>query len=129
MIPATHLRIDPNLVGRPLELAEGSARASLITTPVMAADDTGLVHGGFVFGLVDYAAMLAVNHPYVVLGAAHTRFVAPVRVGETVTATARRTAHAGRKHEIEVEARVGDRVVLTGTFTTFVLDHPVLQTP
>jgi acyl-coenzyme A thioesterase PaaI-like protein len=48
----------------------------------MAVDDRGLVHGGFVFGLADHAAMLAVNDPNVVLGAASTRFLKPVRVGE-----------------------------------------------
>jgi acyl-coenzyme A thioesterase PaaI-like protein len=44
----------------------------------MAADQRGLVHGGFTFGLADYAAMVAVNDPNVVLGAAEVRFLAPV---------------------------------------------------
>ncbi len=126
MQPATHLGIHHGLCGAPGSLAEGEATASLTTTPDMAADDRGLVHGGFVFGLADHAAMLAVNHPYVVLGAAETRFVAPVRVGEVVEATAKRTAQAGRKHVIAVEAAVGGRVVFTGTFTAFVLDQHVL---
>ena len=47
----------------------------------MAADGRGLVHGGFTFGLADFAAMCAVNDPNVVLGAATCKFLAPVQVG------------------------------------------------
>ena len=93
----------------------------------MAADDRGLVHGGFVFGLADYAAMLSVNDPNVVLGAAETRFLAPVRVGEVVDADAEITATKGRKRVIAVRARVGEREVFSGTFTAFVLDQHVLD--
>lgn len=127
MQPATHLGIDAGLVGAPSALADGEATAELVTTPAMAADDRGLVHGGFVFGLADYAAMLAVNDPNVVLGAAETRFTAPVAVGDVVVATARRTAVDRRKHTVEVVARVGDKAVMKGTFTTFVLDGHVLD--
>ncbi len=127
MTPATHLHIDPDLVGRPVALGDGTATAELVTLPSMAGDDRGLVHGGFVFGLADYAAMLAVNDPNVVLGAAEARFTAPVRVGEVVVATARRTSVDRRKHVVSVEATAGGRVVMTGVFTTFVLDRHVLD--
>ncbi len=123
----THMAIDRRLCGKPLELAEGHASVRLVTVAEMAADARGLVHGGFVFGLADYAAMLAVNDPNVVLGAADCRFIAPVRVGEAVVATAVRNLTKGRKHVIEVICAVGEREVLTGTFTTFVLDNHVLD--
>ena len=61
----------------------------MTTTNAMAADDIGLVHGGFIFGMADYAAMLAVNDPNVVLGAADVKFLKPVSVQETVVAEAR----------------------------------------
>ena len=127
MTPNTHLGIDPRLCGEPITLAPGQATVELDTLPEMAADAHGLVHGGFIFGLADYAAMLAVNDPHVVLGAAETRFTAPVRVGDAVVAVARRNAHEGRKPTLDVEARVGETVVFRGTFTTFVLDHHVLD--
>ncbi|TNE85464.1 MAG: thioesterase [Deltaproteobacteria bacterium] len=127
MTPNTHLGIDPRLCGEPVELRPGFASARFTTLPEMAADSRGLVHGGFVFGLADYAAMLAVNDPHVVLGSAETRFVAPVRVGEVVLATASVRETKGKKRVVEVEARVGDRLVLTGTLTTFVLDRHVLD--
>jgi acyl-coenzyme A thioesterase PaaI-like protein len=123
----THLGVDPALVGSVIELGEGSARCALECTSAMAADDRGLVHGGFVFGLADYAAMCAVNDPNVVLGAAETRFVAPVAVGDRLVATARRGEVSKRKHVVEVSCAVGDREVMTGSFTCFVLEQHVLD--
>ena len=123
----THLGIDRSLCGEPLSIGEGTATVQLVTTRQMAADDRGLVHGGFVFGAADYAAMLAVNDPTVVLGSSDCRFTAPVTVGQTVQITATRTEQKGRKHVIDVTARIGPDVVLTGTLTTFVLDHHVLD--
>jgi len=38
-VPATHLAISPRLVGEPLELGSGTARAALTLSPEMAADD------------------------------------------------------------------------------------------
>jgi len=125
--PATHLAISSRLVGEPLEIEDGTASAKLTTLPEMAADDAGLVHGGFVFGLADYAAMLAVNHPHVVLGTANVRFTAPVRAGEEVVARAAVVRTKGRKRELEVSASVGERVVLEGTLITFVLEEHVLS--
>lgn len=127
MLPNTHLGINASLCGEVVALSEGAAEAALQTTAQMAADARGLVHGGFVFGLADYAAMLAVNDPNVVLGAATTRFTAPVRVGEVVVARAERTAQKGRKHTVSVAAHVGERSVFTGEFVAFVLDKHVLD--
>lgn len=122
----THLGIDRRLCGEPVELGEGRAVARFVATQDMAADAQGLVHGGFVFGLADHAAMLAVNDPNVVLGSAEVRFVAPVAVGDEVVATAVRREQKGKKHVIDVRAAVGEREVLTGTMTAFVLDRHVL---
>jgi acyl-coenzyme A thioesterase PaaI-like protein len=128
-LPKTHLRIDPRWVGSPLDLGEGSASAVLVTTPEMAADERGLVHGGFVFGLADYAAMLAVNDPNVVLGAADTRFLKPVRVGEGLEARARVAETNGRKSKVQVEVLRDGEAVMTGTFTCLTLDRHVLDRP
>lgn len=129
-IPKTHLKVDPRLVGAPLELGEGSASAVLVTTPEMATDERRLIHGGFVFGLADYAAMLAVNDPHVVLGGADTRFLKPVRVGERLEARARIEESDGRRSRVKVEVlRDGniDDIVMTGTFSCFTLDRHVFD--
>ncbi len=122
----THETIDHALCGSPESLGEGTATVSLEPSPAMAADAHGLVHGGFVFGLADHAAMLAVNEPTVVLGAAQLRFIAPVRVGQRIVATATVTEHEGKKHRVEVEVRAGETVVLTGQLTCFVPPTHVL---
>ena len=127
MEPRTHLQADPRLCGRLLELGEGSARVALDTVDSMAVDARGLVHGGFVFGLADYAAMLAVNDPNVVLGAAQTRFLKPIRAGDRVVASAQTLDARGRKHEVRVEATVDSEKVFEGTFTCLVLERHVLE--
>lgn len=99
----------------------------LDTSAEMAADGQGLVHGGFVFGAADYAAMLAVNDPNVVLGAAKTRFLRPLRVGQAVLVRATVAEEKGKKREVQVIAREGENVVFEGTFTCFVLDKHVLE--
>ena len=124
---ATHRRIAPGLCGGVTHREEGAATVLLSTTAEMGADDQGLVHGGFVFGAADYAAMVAVNDPNVVLGAAETRFVAPVRVGDTVVCSARVEVQKGRKHLVQVVCAVDGKTVMEGAFTTFVLDRHVLE--
>ena len=93
----------------------------------MAVDEKGLVHGGFTFGLADYAAMLAVNHPNVVLGASRVRFLAPVKSGDLMLARACVVDRDGKRREVEVSVSVGDREVLAGTMTCFTLDKHVLE--
>lgn len=127
MKPVTHLGASPDVVGEPTHLAAGEAECTLVTTAAMTVDNHGLVHGGFVFGLADYAAMLAVNDPNVVLGAANVRFTAPVAHPTELAATARVVEATGRKRIVEVEVCSGDNGVFTGELTCFVLDHHVLD--
>ena len=125
----THLAIDAGLCGTPREIEPG--RAVVVWSPGIetAADARGLVHGGFVFGLADYAAMLAVNEPHVVLAAAEVRFLAPVRLGEHLTAEASVIESEGRKQRVEVEVRRDDTPVMTGSFQCFVTPRHVLGEP
>lgn len=124
----THDKISEKLVGKPIEVVTGvRAVAELMATEDMVADASGLIHGGFTFGLADYAAMLAVNHPNVVLGSAQTRFTAPVMVGEKMKAEATVAKTEGRKSEVNVEVKVGDQKVFAGTFLCFTLDKHVLN--
>lgn len=93
----------------------------------MTVDSQGLVHGGFIFGAADHAAMLAVNDPNVVLGSADVRFLAPVRTAEVVDFNAEVVAVEGRKHQVTVEGRVGERIVFSGSFSCVVLERHVLD--
>lgn len=127
MEPRTHLAANPALCGEVVQIGEGSALVALDTTGEMVVDSRGLVHGGFVFGLADYAAMLAVNDPNVVLGSAESRFVKPVRHGDRVIARAKTISTNGRRREVRVEATVDQTAVFEGTFTCFILEQHVLE--
>ena len=123
----THQAISREHFGTPVHLEAGSSRVELLTNKTMAVDETGLVHGGYIFGLADYAAMIAVNHPNVVLGAADVKFVKPVRAGETVMAAAAVEAGTGKKQMVAVTVTRNDDVVFSGKFTCFVLESHVLS--
>lgn len=123
----THHGINQALCGEPLEVGDGRSRVRLVCGENMAADASGLIHGGFLFGLADYAAMLAVNHPNVVLGAAETRFLKPSRIGDELIATAREEAPDGKKRKVHVDVHCGDECVFTGMFTCFVPSRHVLD--
>jgi len=123
----THLAISASLVGGVVEITEDGATVRLTATPEMAADARGLVHGGFTFGLADYAAMCAVNDPNVVLGEANVRFLAPVVVGQEMTAHATVTATAGKRRTVEVVVRVAGSEVLKGNLACFILDTHILD--
>ena len=123
----THLKTNSSLVGRVVEIGEGKAVVELETTEVMAVDDQGLVHGGFIFGQADYAAMCAVNDPNVVLGKSSLKFLKPIRYGETVVATATIAQAEGKKSTVQVDVTRGDDVVCQGEFICFTLDKHVLS--
>lgn len=131
----THRSIDRGLCGEPSELAPGRAEVRMTADARMVGDERGLVHGGFVFGLADHAAMLAVNEPTVVLAKAEARFLAPVREGEQLVARARvvsSEAERGRpvvEAEVTVEEGSDPRPVFTGTFRCAVPERHVLDPP
>jgi uncharacterized protein (TIGR00369 family) len=122
----THLTTSKQWVGSPVELSEGKAVVELETLANMAVDDFNLVHGGFIFGLADYAAMLSINHPNVVLGGSSNRFLKPVVAGEKVVAIATLARQEGKKNIVEVVVNRGDEAVFTGEFTCFIPEKHVL---
>ncbi len=124
----THKTIDKELCGKPVKLEDGTSTIEFVTTSRMAVDSTGLVHGGFIFGLADYAAMLAVNHPNVVLGSADVKFTKPVKIGEVVIAEARIVSSKGKKHLVTVGVKRENDIVFQGEFTCFILETHVLDT-
>ncbi len=125
----THLAINRSLCGQLLSIAEGTAIVKISTTSEMVADDHGLVHGGFVFGAADFAAMAAVNDPNVVLGSAEVRFLKPSKAGDCVVLEARVVEAAGKRRLVDVEGvdEAGTKV-FSGVFTCFVLEKHVLET-
>ena len=123
----THLNINTSLCGKVTKLQKNYVEVLLHTTQQMSADEQGLVHGGFVFGAADYAAMSAVNDPYVVLGSSSSKFLAPVKIGDTVLCKATVVSEKGKKKVVKVQAFVNEKLVFEGSFTTFVLEKHVLS--
>ena len=122
----THNKINFSLCGKPLLTEKDFSKVELKTSEQMSVDQTGLVHGGFIFGLADHAAMIAVNRPNVVLGAAEVKFLKPVKAGETVIAEAKVDVKEGKKNSVTVSVSRGEEKVFEGVFTCFVLEKHVL---
>jgi len=123
----THLKLNSELNGKVVELAEGYAKVEQVTSELMVADEQGLVHGGFTFCAADFAAMACVNDPYVVLAKGDTKFLAPIKLGQTVVYEAKMLESEGRKSTIEVIATVEGNAVFKGTFSTVTLDSHILE--
>jgi uncharacterized protein (TIGR00369 family) len=123
----THLKIDQDLSGTPVEVGEGYAVVELKTKENMRADEKNLVHGGFIFSLADYCAMLTVNEPTVVLASAKVDFKKPVVVGDTLRAEGRLLRAEGKKRWVEVKVYRNQDLVFFGEFLCVVPDKHVLD--
>jgi Thioesterase superfamily len=123
----THLKIDQELSGTPVEVGEGYAVVELKTKENMRADEKNLVHGGFIFSLADYCAMLTVNEPNVVLASAKVDFKKPVVVGDTLRAEGRLLRAEGKKRWVEVKVYRNQDLVFLGEFLCVVPDKHVLD--
>lgn len=123
----THTKIDQSLSGVPVEVSSGRAVVKLKTDERMVADEYGLIHGGFIFSLADYASMLAVNEETVVLAKAEVKFVRPVRLGDELLAEAQVKGIEGKKRIVSVEVKRGDEVVFLGEFLCVVPEKHVLS--
>jgi acyl-coenzyme A thioesterase PaaI-like protein len=110
----THVQIARHLCGHPIELHPGHARVAL-------------VHDGFTFGLADYAAMLAVNEPTVVLASAQTTFLGPVVVGDRMEAEATVERTEGKKRWVKVFVRRAGVPIFEGEFLAVVPDTHILD--
>ena len=123
----THERINQNLCGEIIKIELGYVEVSLTTIEEMLADDIGLIHGGFIFGAADYAAMLAVNEKNVVLVASNCQFLSPVKFHDEVNIIARVRHKEGRKRNVHVEGFVLDIKVFEGEFKTVITEKHVLK--
>lgn len=125
----THLLASKEWVGSVLSIGKDAATVNLIITKNMVVDTYGLSHGSFVFGLADYAAMLAINEPTVVLGKATTKFLKPVVLNDEVTAVAVVTENSNaKKVTVSVDVRnQNNELVFEGEFVCFILEKHILQ--
>ncbi|NPA16943.1 MAG: PaaI family thioesterase [Aquificae bacterium] len=125
----THREIDQTLSGVPTAVeTDRFASVILEITNQMRADEKGLVHGGFIFSAGDYCAMLAVNHPNVVLAKAEVKFLKPVRVGEHLFFEGIVAEKEGNRRTVEVSAKNEmNETVFTGKYYCVIPEKHVLE--
>ncbi len=94
-------------------VSPGSASAAMTVRPDMV-NGHGICHGGYLFLLADTAFACACNShgPPVVAAGADVAFLAPVREGDELVATAVERVLAGRSGLYDVTVRRGEDVVL-----------------
>jgi acyl-CoA thioesterase len=97
---------------RLLAVGEGTAVVQLTIGPAMV-NGHAIAHGGYVFMLADTAFACACNSrgPVTVAAGAEVTFVAPVRAGDVLVATATERISYGRSGIYDVTVRRGDEVV------------------
>jgi uncharacterized protein (TIGR00369 family) len=125
----THLLASTEFVGK-VEQIETDEKATVIlaASAPMRVDERGLVHGGFTFGLADYAAMTAVNDPFVVLLSSQAKFLKAVIAGDVLTARAKVREKDGRKRKVWVEViNQKQEKVFEGDFFCLILQKHVLD--
>ncbi|MBJ2175835.1 hypothetical protein JBL43_16395 [Aureibaculum sp. A20] len=124
----THLLASKKLVGSVISITKNNAKVSLQITKEMVVDTFNLAHGSFTFGLADYAAMVAINEPTVVLGKADTKYLKPVVLNDELTAIAEVTETIGKKVTVLVQVtNQKNEFVFEGNFTCFVLEKHILE--
>ncbi len=123
----THLKLNNDINGKVIELKPTYSKVELITKDFMVADSQGLIHGGFAFCAADFAAMAAVNDPYVVLAKSETKFLAPVQLGDTIIFEANIINNDGIKNSVEVIGAVNEKAVFKGIFFTATLNSHILD--
>ena len=106
---------------------KGYVEVELTTENDMVVDEMGLIHGGFIFGAADFAAMAAVNEKNVVLVASNCQFLAPAKVGDVVLVKAQVRHKEGRKRNVQVKAFIGDIKIFEGEFMTVITEKHVLK--
>ncbi len=124
----THLLASEKLIGSVVSIGNDCATVKLTITEEMIVDTYNLSHGSFVFGLADYAAMVAINEPTVVLGKATTKFLKPVILNDVVTAVATIIETSGKKISVlVVVTNQKKELVFEGEFVCFVLEKHILD--
>lgn len=123
----THTLINTYLCGDIIKHEKGYVELELETENEMVVDELGLIHGGFIFGAADFAAMAAVNERNVVLVASECQFLSPVKLGDKVLFKAQVRHQEGRKRNVHVKAFVQDIKVFEGEFMTVITERHVLK--
>ena len=120
-------KLRSSFTGDIVELEDGYVKTKFEPTDEMVIDDYKLIHNGFIFNAADFAAMVAVNNPYLVIITSNTKFLAPIELGNVVDFEAKVVHKYARKREIKVIGTVSDIKVFEGLFLVVILDQHILS--
>jgi acyl-coenzyme A thioesterase PaaI-like protein len=123
----THLEIDNSLCGKVVDLKDGFAKVQLTTTHSMRADSRGLVHGSFAFGAADLCAMAVINDPNVVLAGCDSKFMAPVKVSQTMVFEGCILESNGKKASVKVIGFVDEKKIFEAVFKIVTLKKHIFD--
>jgi acyl-coenzyme A thioesterase PaaI-like protein len=122
----THLKINKNYCGVLMEMNEGYAKVLLSTIEEMGVDELGMIHSGFIFGAANYCAVMAINHPNVVLTWSDCRFLVPIDIGKEVIFEAEALHTSTKKREVKVVGKTDDIKIFEGIFVCVTMEkHPL----
>lgn len=106
-----------DMVGELLEIEPDRSGLSLLqTTAASGIQATGIVRGHTLFAQANSLAASVVDADLALTGAAEVEFLSPVKAGERTLAKAEVVRRSGRRREIDVVVKVGERLVFRGRF-------------
>lgn len=123
----THPKLSENYAGTLLSISKNQATVTLKPTHDMTVDDFGLIHNGFIFGAAEYAAIAAINEENLVIIGSHTKFFAPVKLGDTIIFEAKGRYEEARKREVTVIGIINEVKVFEGVFQAVLLKQHILE--
>jgi acyl-coenzyme A thioesterase PaaI-like protein len=111
---------EQELIGELKELRIGESGSSLLTIDEnMVLSKARVARGHHLFAQANSLAIALVDAVVAVTGSVEMKFLRPVHLGETVLAEGRVRSRKGNKYWVEIDARVNQEKILSGTWILF----------
>lgn len=111
---------EQELIGELKELTIGKSGSSLLTIDEnMVLSRAQVARGHHLFAQANSLAIALVDAEVAVTGSVDMKFLRPVRLGETVLAKGWVENRKENKYWVNIEARVNQEMILTGTWVLF----------
>jgi acyl-coenzyme A thioesterase PaaI-like protein len=118
--------LNSDLSGSIVELNEARAKIELTTISEMASDNEGLVHSGYIYSSISYAALVVINNPNAIITSSNINYLSAISVGKKITIDAVVKNKGSKKSIVNITVKLADLDIADGTMTIFTLDkHPL----
>lgn len=109
------------------DMKENSAKTRFHTTRDMAYDSDGLVFNSFLHTAANYAAQVAINSEFIITIGSRVSFLAPAKVGDTISFEASAFFNESKKREVKVTGFINDIRVFEGSFQLIILEEHIFK--